>query len=126
MKIYLHKELTAQIVGAYLITHRASSAFRREYEPVRLAKDLTDHLLRLGHQVVGIRTSRQKHKNARSMFVVNGAVLVIVIKAVHLRSPDREVLEKQMGETPFEVGLLLNFGSRIPEFWRIQKVVVQA
>jgi hypothetical protein len=125
MKIYLQKELTAQIVGAYLITHRATSAFRREYEPVRLVKDLTDRLAYLGHQSVIVRPARSgranRPKNPRSLFVVNETVLVIVTKVIHLRAPDRELLEKHLGETPFTVGLLLNFGSRTPEFWRIQK-----
>jgi hypothetical protein len=43
------------------------------------------------------------------------------MKVVHLRSKDFEGLEKQVNASELDVGLALNFGSRTPEFWRVQK-----
>lgn len=126
MTEFLCKEIVADVIGVYLLVYRDTCAFRREYEPVRLAKQMTDLLTQRERVVVQVLSGRSgkgafRNKNARSIFLVNNQCLVMVMKVVHLRSQDTEELEKQLNASKLDVGLALNFGSRSPEFWRVQK-----
>ena len=126
MAEFLCKEIVADIVGVYLLVYRDTCAFRREYEPARLAKQLTEMLTQRGRVVVKVLSGGSgkgtlRNKNARSVLLVNNQCLVVVMKVVHLRSKDFEGLEKQVNASELDVGLALNFGSRTPEFWRVQK-----
>jgi len=126
MTEYLCKEITADIIGAYFKVYRDTCAFRREYEPAKLAKELMWALAerdRVSVQVFPLRrgTGLGRNPNTQSAFLVNNQVLVVVTKVIHLRVQDREALEKQLGASEWQVGLALNFGSRTPEFWRSQK-----
>jgi hypothetical protein len=126
MAEFLCKEIVADIIGVYLLVYRDTCAFRREYEPVRLAKQLTEMLTQRGRVVVKVLSGGSgkgtlRNKNARSILLVNNQCLVVVMKVVHLRSKDFEGLEKQVNASELDVGLALNFGSRTPEFWRVQK-----
>lgn len=125
MAEFLCKEITADIIGAYLIVYRNTCAFRREYEPAKLAKELMWALAERGRVVVQVfpvqrRNGSGHNKNAHSAFLVNNRVLVIVMKVVHLRTKDQELLEKQLSTSEWDAGFALNFGSRTPEFWRAQ------
>jgi hypothetical protein len=126
MAEFLCKEIVADIIGVYLLVYRDTCAFRREYEPARLAKQLTEMLTQRGRVVVKVLSGGSgkgtlRNKNARSILLVNNQCLVVVMKVVHLRSKDFEGLEKQVNASELDVGLALNFGSRTPEFWRVQK-----
>jgi hypothetical protein len=126
MTEYLCKEITADVVGTYLSVYRATCAFRREHEPSRLAWELIKALSQRGREVVEIFPARPKatsakNKPGQSVFLVNGEVIVLVLKVVHLHDTEREALEKLVCNTTGVVGLALNFGSRSPEFWRAQR-----
>ncbi len=126
MAEFLCKEITAAIIGAYLLIYRNTSAFRREYAPAKLAKELIWALAERGHVAVQVFPGRRgngagHNKNAQSAFLVNNQALVVVMKTIHLRAKDRDALEKQIFTSEWEVGLALNFGSRTPEFWRVQQ-----
>jgi|GEM_PF-2898139 len=126
MAEFLCKEIVADVIGAYLLVYRDTCAFRREYEPARLANQMTANLIQRGRVVVKIFSGRSwkgpsRKKNSRCIFLVNNQCLVVVMKVVHLRSRDLEDLDKQVNASELEVGLALNFGSRTPEFWRVQK-----
>jgi hypothetical protein len=126
MTEFLCKEIIADIIGSYLIVYRDTCAFRQEYEPAKIAKRLIFVLTQRSRNVIKIFTGRagketRHNKNARSVFLVDNQCLVSVIKVVHLRKRDREGLEKQLAASEYAVGLALNFGSRSPEFWRVQK-----
>ncbi len=126
MTEFLYKEIVADVIGAYLLAYRETYDFRREYEPARLAKHLTELLTqreRVVVQVISKRSRRgiKRNKNTPYVFLVDNQCLVMVIKVVHLRSQDLEDLEKQLDDSELDAGLVLNFGSRRPEFWRAQK-----
>jgi hypothetical protein len=126
MTEYLCREITADVIGAYLIVYRDTCAFRREYEPAKLAKELMWALAERDRVSIQVFPPKRgsglgRNTNAQSAFLVNSQVLVVVTKVIHLRIQDREALEKQLGTSEWEVGLALNFGSRTPEFWRSQK-----
>ena len=130
MSEYLCKEITADVVGAYFSVYRATCAYRRKHEPPKLAQELINSLTSRGREAVGILPPRPKMTNpikstAQSVFLVNGKVVVLVLKVVHLRDREREALERLVYSTIWTVGLALNFGSRSPEFWRAQKDYAQ-
>jgi hypothetical protein len=130
MTEYLCKEITADVVGAYLSIYRATCAYRHEHEPPKLARELISALTKRGREAVEIfpprrRVTSAKSRPGQSVFLVNGKVIVLVLKVVHLHDREREALEKLICSTSWTVGLALNFGSRSPEFWRAQKDYAQ-
>jgi hypothetical protein len=124
MSTYLCKEITADIVGAYLGIYRATCAFRREYEPPRLARELIQALNQRGRETLELSPPRSKTalgQSVQSLFLVNSEVLVLVVKLARLRLQEQAALEKLLNQPTWRVGLALNFGSRAPEFWRTQR-----
>jgi hypothetical protein len=126
MTEYLCKEITADVVGVYLSIYRATYAYRHEHEPLKLSRELVDALSKRGREAVEIfpvqrKTASSKSKPGQSVFLVNGQVIVLVLKVARLHERERDALEKLICNTTWRVGLALNFGSRFPEFWRAQK-----
>ena len=131
MPEYLCKEITADVIGTYLGVYRSTCAYRNEYTPRRLASELIAALTKRDRETAEIvqKPRRldpyQNRVSEQSAFLVNGEVLVLVFKVGRLNDREREVLEKLINSTTCIVGLALNFGSRKPDFWRLQKTPAQ-
>ena len=120
----LSDQITAKLIGSYLKMVRDA---QHEQDIQKLARDLRQVMTRHVWQTVELPSLRQREAGTANnritqvVFLVNEQVLVLLLKVVHLRSREWATLERLLAGTHCTVGLVLNFGSRTPEFWRIQK-----
>ena len=119
----LSAQITAKLIGSYMKMVRDA---QHEQDIQKLARDLRQVMTRHVWQTVELPPLRQREAGSNNhviqvVFLVNDQVLVLLLKVVHLRSREWATLERLLAGTHCTVGLVLNFGSRTPEFWRIQK-----
>ncbi len=116
---FKHADLTKEIIGAFYAVYNALgySFLEKVYENA-LAIELKDKQLRVAQQVpIAVHYRGQMVGEYMADLVVNDLVILEIKAAKTLAQEHEAQLLNYLKATPYEVGLLLNFGPK-PEYKR--------